>query len=47
MKRTSDEWDNLVEEWHTGEDPRELHEFLGLTWEEYGQWIKDPGHFES
>lgn len=24
-----------VEAWHESDDPRPLHEFLGLTWEQY------------
>lgn len=32
--------DQLVELWHSGQGPgQELHEFLGLTWEQYGQWV--------
>ena len=35
--------DDWVEAWH--ESPAgsgELHDFLGLTWEEYGLWARDP-----
>ena len=37
---TIDDW---VDAWHTdtnGEEP--LHEFLGMTWEEYGLWVCHP-----
>jgi hypothetical protein len=35
---TPDQIDDFVEAWHeSGDDEtRELHEYLGLTWEEYG-----------
>jgi hypothetical protein len=34
--------DDLIEEWHNSgpEETRPLHEFLGMTWEEYGCWVK-------
>lgn len=48
MSATGDAWDDLVEQWHTlpDDDPRAalpLHEFLGLTWEQYGELLKTPG----
>lgn len=35
--------DDLIEEWHNSgpEETRPLHEFLGMTWEEYGLWVKN------
>ena len=36
--------DDMVERWHNGEGAdRPLHEFLGMTWEEYGAWLKPAG----
>lgn len=32
---------NYVNKWHNGTDPREIYEFLGMTWEEYGLWVKN------
>lgn len=33
--------DDLVHEWHTSPDDNgELHEYLGMTWEEYGLWAE-------
>lgn len=34
--------DDWVERWHTGDSKQELHEFLGMTWEEYGNWVAAP-----
>ena len=33
--------DEYVEYWHKSNTNLELHEFLGLTFEEYGQFIKE------
>ena len=37
-KATPDQLDDFVEAWHESgdEETRELHEFLGMTWDEYG-----------
>jgi hypothetical protein len=34
--------DDEVDLWHTGVSPLELHEFLGMTWEEYCRWVQHP-----
>jgi hypothetical protein len=36
--------DDHVEAWHQSplSDPTPLHEYLGMTWDEYGAWVKDP-----
>lgn len=32
----------LVDAWHEDEDTTlELHEYLGMTWEEYVQWVRN------
>lgn len=31
--------DDWVERWHVSDSPLELHQFLGMTWEEYGNLI--------
>ena len=36
------EIDQYVDIWHKGLDPRELHDFLGLRWEEYQLWVERP-----
>ncbi len=39
-----DEIDDFVEAWHEGRagENQELHEFLGMTWEEYSIWATNP-----
>ena len=33
--------DDLIEEWHNTEgDGIPLHEFLGMTWDEYKRWVE-------
>lgn len=36
--------DVFIEEWHTApnDDGTPLHHYLGMTWDEYGAWVKDP-----
>jgi hypothetical protein len=38
--------DDWVDRWHNGECPdgQKLHEYLGLTWSEYGMFVKDPDY---
>lgn len=37
-----EEIDDFIDDWH--EDPQgfDLHEYLGMTWEEYSMWVADP-----
>lgn len=37
------EVDDYVEAWHDGDDERPLHEFLGLTEEEYAIFVVSDG----
>jgi hypothetical protein len=41
-RATLDEIDDYVDAWHDSDDPRELHEFLGMTWDEYALWGEQP-----
>lgn len=39
--------DDLVAEWHDAKPGSEaasvpLHEWLGMTWDEYGEWVAHP-----
>ncbi len=37
---TSEELDARIEAWHNGDGEDQLHEYLGLTWEQYKQWAE-------
>lgn len=37
-----DEIDDYVDQWHEKAPPLELHDFLGLTWQEYSLWVAHP-----
>jgi hypothetical protein len=38
-----DEVDDFVESWHEDENStQELHEYLGMSWEEYSVWATRP-----
>lgn len=37
-----EEIDDYVDIWHDGDSDLPMHEFLGMTHTEYGQWVKDP-----
>jgi len=34
--------DDYVEKWHSSDAPEPLHEFLGMTWDEYRLWTERP-----
>lgn len=36
-----DEIDDFISEWHKLKPETPLHEFLGMTWEEYSMWVGD------
>ncbi|EPH6499614.1 hypothetical protein ACS3FE_002303 [Vibrio cholerae] len=38
-----DEIDDFIDSWHDDEETTlELHEYLGMTWEEYSVWSTNP-----
>lgn len=38
-----DEIDDFVEKWHEGEcSDLDLHEYLGMSWEDYSIWATNP-----
>jgi len=44
----ADEIDDYISEWHEGAgEDQELHEYLGLTWEEYSLWGTRPSILSS
>ena len=34
--------DDFVDRWHQGRSNLELHDFLGMTWDEYSAWVRSP-----
>lgn len=34
------EINDLIDQWHAGDGKIPLHEFLGMTWDEYCKWVK-------
>lgn len=38
-----EDMDDFIDEWHDGDYHNELHEFLGMSWDEYGSWLADSG----
>jgi hypothetical protein len=41
-KAGPDEIDDFIDRWHEAPEGRELHEYLGMTEEEYGNWLRQP-----
>ena len=39
---SADEVDDFVDRWHEGDADVPLHEFLGLTRDEYARWVEAP-----
>lgn len=39
--------DDWIERWHEGDSNLQLHQFLGMTWEEYGNWGLAPKCLDS
>ncbi|MGS2779908.1 hypothetical protein ACVBAX_21455 [Robertmurraya sp. GLU-23] len=40
LKLTNDNIYDFIEEWHNSDSEKELHEYLGLTFEQYAYWVK-------
>ena len=36
------EIDEYIDKWHEGESELTLHTYLGMSWDEYAQWLKTP-----
>lgn len=41
-KAIPDQIDDFIDLWHEGGSELSLHEFLGMTWEEYSAWVVNP-----
>lgn len=39
---TNEEIDDATDRWHQNPEGKELHEYLGMTEEEYADWVKNP-----
>lgn len=37
-----DDADDFVDQWSDSHDPRPLHDFLGMSWDEYSLWVEQP-----
>lgn len=37
--KTDEEINELIDEWHKNPNDQPLHEYLGMTWEEYHSWV--------
>ena len=36
--------DDFIDDWHDGKTGvADLHDYLGLSWDEYGEWVKHEG----
>jgi hypothetical protein len=38
----ADDIDDFIDRWHAGPSDQELHDFLGLSREEYSLWLRNP-----
>jgi hypothetical protein len=38
----ADDADDFVDQWSDSQDRRPLHEFLGMSWDEYSLWVEQP-----
>ena len=47
MSATSESVDDMVDVWHTTETGVELHEWLGMTWDEYAAWARHPSNLPA
>lgn len=43
----ADDIDAWIERWHKSPNEKPLHEFLGMTFEQYGRWVNNPGLLQS
>lgn len=38
----SDEIEKYIEAWHKSDSTNEIHDYLGMTFDEYSLWVSDP-----
>lgn len=46
-KALPEEIDDYIDAWHEGDSDESLHEYLGMSSEEYSLWIKNPNAIHS
>jgi DNA-binding transcriptional ArsR family regulator len=46
-RASADEIDDFVDDWHEGGTGMSLHDFLGLSREDYAQWVEQPDSLET
>jgi hypothetical protein len=39
-KRSNNQLDYMIDAWHTGDTEVPLHEYLGVSFEDYGKWVE-------
>lgn len=39
--------DNYISQWHRSNSNESLHEYLGMTFTEYMEWIQNPNTLEN
>ena len=42
----SDEIEDFVGFWHNSDSTDDLHDYLGMSWEEYSLWVSDPDYID-
>lgn len=42
-----DDVDDYVEKWHQGDSEEDLHDYLGLTWNEYIEWVAHNSYLQE
>ena len=42
----SDEIEDFVSRWHDSDSDQDLHDFLGLTFDEYSLWVSEPDYID-
>ncbi len=46
-KATADQINDYIDEWHKSKGTETIHEFLGMTKDEYCQWLKNPDYLKE
>ena len=41
IMKTEEEINDLIDKWHDGDSEMALHEYLGMTWDEYKLFVEN------